>query len=140
MIRLQLGDESAMKGLSKTKAGAQQSRTGQDSYELLYRSSLRNLSNRTADYTSPSLLVMEIKGRGLVTKKAVKAGELLMLANPFASVTAKDFNTTGRLRPRRRRQPVCLAGRIGRKHRRWSGGRGVLHEVQVPQHRWTRGE
>jgi hypothetical protein len=55
----------------------------------------------------PSLLVREIgcKSRGLVTKKAVKAGELLILANPFASVTAKDFNATGRLRSRRRRQP-----------------------------------
>lgn len=33
------------------------------------------------------------------------AGELLILANPFASVTAKDFNATGRLWSRRRRQP-----------------------------------
>ena len=84
------------KSVQRTIQRFREASNGHSDFMALYEQSQTTDRLDAADYVSPSIAVAEtdsMRGRGLVTPKAVKAGELLFLSRPIADVYEDEVRT-----------------------------------------------
>ncbi|OSD04617.1 hypothetical protein PYCCODRAFT_1363850 [Trametes coccinea BRFM310] len=91
-----VGDSSVDSWLDRCRARLRESSTGIYDWPSLFRTAQRKIRLDAADFVGP-VKVRRMKhrggGRGVVTTKDVKTGELLIVTKPFASVYAPDLPT-----------------------------------------------
>lgn len=87
------GLKQGKEGLEKVAERKKEALTGVYDWISLYDASqTKGRDLDVADYISPKLVVQDIscQGRGLVAKRDIESGELLMLVRPFAAVTPEE--------------------------------------------------